>query len=66
MYLNQFDNYAVQVLRPQNTKSGELEIKKIGGKYKYNIQFVLHYYLRNVKLNQITNMINGFDLPIMR
>ena len=66
MYLNQFDNYAVQVLRPKNNKSGELEIKKIGGECKYNIQFVLHYYLRNVKLNQITNMINGFDLPIMR
>ena len=61
---NEFENYAVHVLRPQNTESGELELKEIGGKCKDNIQFVLHHYLKNSELNQITNTIKEFDPPL--
>ena len=32
--LNEFENYALHVLRPQNNEIVELEIKKLGGKCK--------------------------------
>ena len=57
MDINEFENYAVHVLRPQNTESGELELKEIGGKCKDNIKFVLNNYLINAELNQITSTI---------
>ena len=49
MDLNQFDNYDVHVLIPQNTESGELELKNIGIKFKDKIQFALHNDLINTK-----------------
>ena len=49
MDVNIFDNYAVHVLIPQNTVSGELELKKIGMKFKDKIQFALHNNLINAK-----------------
>ena len=65
MDINQFGNYAMHVPRPQNTESGELELKKIGGKWKYKIKFILHHYLKKTKWNQITNKIKGSDPPLM-
>ena len=49
MDLNRFDNYDVHVLIPQNTENGELELKKIGMKFKDKIQFALHNNLINEK-----------------
>ena len=49
MDLNLFDNYDAHVLIPQNTESGELELKKIGMKFKYKIQFTLHNDIINAK-----------------
>ena len=65
MYLNDISNYAMHVLIPQNIKSGELEINSIGKKFKYKNEFIIHNDLRNARRNQITDMIQDFDLPLM-
>ena len=57
MELNIIYKYSEHILRPQNTESGELELKEIGGKCKDNIKFVLNNYLINAELNQITSTI---------
>ena len=64
MDLNQFYNYADHILRPQYKKSGDLEVKNIGSKYKDNIKFILRNYLSNWKWNQTTNTIKKFDPPL--
>ena len=64
MDINEFENYAVHVLRPQNTESGELELKEIGGKCKDKIKFVLNNYLINAELNQITSTIKEYAPPL--
>ena len=52
-----FDNYDVNVLRPQNNESGEQEIKKVGDKYQDKNELILHNNLINVIWNKITDMI---------
>ena len=64
MDINVSDNYAVHVLRLWNTKSGELDLKKVGEKCQDKNEFILHNYLRNSRWDQITNTIKEFDPPI--
>ena len=57
VYLNVFENYAVQILRLQNTESGEPEPNKIGDKCQVNDEFILYSDTRNTILNQITDTV---------
>ena len=42
MYINLFDNYFSHFLIPQNTESGEPELKNLGGKYQDKNDFIIH------------------------
>ena len=53
MELNGFYNYAVHILRPQNTESGEPELKKIGKKTQDNNELIIHNTIINERWNQI-------------
>ena len=57
MEVDGFYKYAVHALRPQNTESGEPELKNIGEKLQYDNELILHNYLINAGWNQITEMI---------
>ena len=57
MEVDRFYKYAVHVLRPQNTESGEPELKNIGEKLQYDNELILHNYLINAGWNQITETI---------
>ena len=58
-------DYYVHSLIPKKTESGEPQIKKIGEKLQDNNEFILHKNLKNSKGNQITDMIQEFDPPLM-
>ena len=47
MYLNGFENYAVQVLITRNNESVELELKKTGENFQDKDELVLNNYIRN-------------------
>ena len=49
MELNWFYKYALHILIPQNTESGEPELKNVGEKFQDN----------NERWNQINDMIQG-------
>ena len=58
--INGFYNYAVHILRPQNTESGELELKNGGGGSQDNNELIIHNNIVNSIWNQITDIIQGF------
>ena len=55
----------MDVLIPKKTKSGEPEIKKIVEKLKYSNELILHNEIINVRGNQITYMIQEFEIPFL-
>ena len=57
MELNRFYNHAVYVIRPQNTESGELELKNVGEKYQHKNDIIIHNTIINERRNQITDTI---------
>ena len=63
--LNGYYNYAVQILRQQNTESGEPELKNVGGKSQNNNVLILHNTIINEIWNQITDTIQVF-YPLFR
>ena len=60
MKLNRSYNYDVHILRPQNTESGEPDLKNIGDKPQSNNELILHNTIINEIWNPITDMIQGF------
>ena len=46
---NVFDNHDVYALIPQNTESGEPEIKNIGEIFQYNMNFTLSSDIINAR-----------------
>ena len=63
MDINGFYNYAAYILIPQNTESGEPELKNIWEKYQDNNELILCNTIINSRWNQITDMIRGFVPP---
>ena len=61
MEINGFKNYDMHVLRPQNTKNGELEINKIWEKDRGNNEFIFHNNLINARVNQINDMVQEVE-----
>ena len=49
VYLNGFDNYSVNVLRPQNTESVKPELNDIGVKYLDKNELMLHNSLNDAR-----------------
>ena len=47
MEINRFEKFAVHVLRPKNTESGEPEIKQIGDKLQDKNAFIIYKYLKD-------------------
>ena len=60
MDLNRFFNYAVQILRLQNTEIGESELNNDGEKSQDKNEIILHNTIINAIWNPITDMIQGF------
>ena len=60
MEINWFYNYAVHILRPQNTESGEPWLNNFEEKSQDNNELILHNNIINSRWNQITDMIQGF------
>ena len=58
-------DYAVILLRPQNTEIGEPEINNVGEKFQGKNEFIIHNNFINSRGNQITDMIQEFDSPLM-
>ena len=58
--INIFYKYDAQILRPQNTEIGELELKNVGEKYQDNNELILQNTIINKLWNQIDDMIQGF------
>ena len=52
-------NYDVHILIPQNTESGEAQLKNIGDKPKYKNDLMLHNTIINARWNPITDMMQG-------
>ena len=65
MEINRFYNYAVRILRPQNTEIFELELKNVADKTQDNSELVLHNTIINEICNQISDMIQCFS-PLFR
>ena len=63
--INGLDNYSVHFLIPQNTESGEPELNNVGEKYQYMKDLILHKNIKNERWNQITDMIQGFEPPLL-
>ena len=57
MDLNWFDNYTVDVLRPQNSKSGEPDLKKSVDKFQENNAFINNSSHSDLGWNQTLDMI---------
>ena len=57
---NGFYNYAAHILKPQNTGSGEPELKNIGEKYQNKNEFIIHNTIINLRWNQICDTSQGF------
>ena len=55
-------NYAVHILRSQNTESVEPELKKIGKKPQYNNELIPYNTIIYARGNQIADMIQVFGL----
>ena len=60
MEFNGFYNYAVHILGPQNTESGEPVLKNVGDKPQDKNELVLNKTIIYVRLNQINDTIQGF------
>ena len=60
MDLNRFYIYAVRILRPQNTESGEPELNIVGEKSQDKNEIILRNTIINAKWNQIDDMMQGF------
>ena len=60
MDLNGLYNYAAHILRPQNTKSGEPELKNVREKSQDKNELILYNSIINARWNQISDMIQGF------
>ena len=63
MDLKVFYKYAVNILRPKNTESGEPELKNAGEKSQDKNDIVIHNTIINAGWQQIPDMIQRF-LPI--
>ena len=63
--INRFDNYVMNILIPWNTKGGKPDLKNIGDKYQDNNEFILYTALSDAILNQIIDIIEGKDPPIV-
>ena len=48
MELNRFYNYSVQILRPQDTESGEPELNNVGEKAQDNNEIIIN----NTNINE--------------
>ena len=59
MELNGFYKYAAHNLIPQNTNSGELELKNIGEKYQNKNDLIIHNTIINSIWNQISDTMHG-------
>ena len=62
MDINRVYKYAVHILRPQNTESGETELNNVGDKSQDNNEIIRHNTIINEILNQNTVRIQGFYL----
>ena len=62
MEFNGFFKFAVHILRPQNTESGEPELNNVGDKSQDNNEIIRHNTIINEILNQNTVRIQGFYL----
>ena len=60
MELKVFYKYAVQILRPKITESGEPELKNFGDKYQDKNDLILRNTIINSRWNQITDLIQVF------
>ena len=60
MKLNIVHNYSMHILRPQNTESGEPELKNIGEKLQDKNELIIHTTIINSRWNQITNIMQEF------
>ena len=60
MDINRFYNYSVHIQRPQNTETGEPELKNVGEKPQDNSELVNHSTIINAIWQQIYDMIQGF------
>ena len=65
MELNGFYSYGVNILRPQNTESGEPELKNVGEKPQDNNELILHNTIINARWNKIYDMMQGF-VPLLQ
>ena len=65
MELNVFYKYAVHILIPQNTESGEPQLNNVVEKIQDNNEFIIHNTIINARWNQITDMIQGF-VPLLK
>ena len=59
MEFNEFYNYAAHILRPQNTESGEPELKNVGDKSQDTNDLIIHNTIITEELNQIADMMKG-------
>ena len=62
---NIFYNYTVHILIPQNTESGQPELKNVGDKSKDKNELIIHNHVINSRWKQITDIIQGFE-PIFQ
>ena len=60
MELKGFYNDATHILRPQNTESGEPELKNIGEKPQDKNELICQNTIIHARWNQISDMSQGF------
>ena len=58
--LNIFYNHAVHIIRPQNTESGEPELKNVGEESQDNHELIIHNTIINARWEKINDMIQLF------
>ena len=65
MDFNVYENNSKNILRPTNIENGETELKMIFEKHQYNDELIINNSLSDVRLNQVTAMINKNQPPLM-
>ena len=65
MDINGFYNYAVRILRTQNTEIGESELKNVREKSSDKNELIIYNTIINERQNQIYGMIWGF-VPLIQ
>ena len=58
--LKGFYIYAVHIIRPQNTESGEPDLNNVEEKSQYKNELVINNTIINARWNKITGTIQGF------